>query len=992
MVKAYLRYELADSWGVITSKSSVCYDRNGKYFFTASLERVSVWDVKQAVLVRSFIPPPALSGKASREVTCIVSSPISNQIAAGYADGTIRIWGLESWDCECTFSGHRSAISALRFSTSGALLASGAQDCAIVVWDVSAECGLFRLSGHRGQITDLAFLEGAGQGRLASGSKDELVKVWDLDTQHCCQTVACRGGEVWALDVDFSQKRLAVGAADSELRVYAVHAEADEDVLQEMGSVKCTATERAGTVRYARASDGAALLMRQGAGKVTEVWRVRSDAEAQKRLKRRRKRRKEKGRTGKKDAGNGKADNEEEEEEDQLSAVDELELIATIRSKHKVSAAAMAPPTGRRAPSRLVLALANNSLEVYEIKENNYEKTDANTATEVSKLLAIDNHGHRSDIRAVTLSSDDSMVLSTSNSGVKIWNPRSGACIRTIESGYGLCSLFVPGNKHAVVGTKEGTLEILDIAASTQVASVQAHSGPVWSIAALPDGSGFVSGSADKEVKFWEWDLVVPSDSESDQEEEEQDSENDIDEEEGGSKKNKKRKKKNKGKAASKQKNGSQAPRRPQLSIAHSRTLTMTDDVLCVRVSPDGKLLAIALLDATVRVFFTESLKFFLSLYGHKLPVLSMDISSDGTLLATGSADKNLKIWGLDFGDCHRSLFAHNDSVMSVAFVPKTHYLFTAGKDGVVKYWDGDKFEELLQLKGHQGEVWAMAVSSLGDFVVTGSHDRGLRRWERTEEPFFVEEEKEKRLESLFEEDLGREDARPLVLGPDGGVVAEDGTASVGGTGVVPAGKKTLETVSAADAIVEALDMASTEEERIKEAMAEAQRKNQKKDGSRATDGGGGGKNSAVATVAPNPLMLGLSPSEYVLRSVSQVRGSELEQAILLLPFTDALRLLGYLAPWLRRGAQVELLCRVATLLLRVHMQQLMATPSARPVLTELQGLLRSRVQSLKDGMGFNLAAIEHLRRVIADQGGGGNVQGAATAVLPLKRKLEASK
>ena len=59
-------------------------------------------------------------------------------------------------------------------------------------------------------------------------------------------------------------------------------------------------------------------------------------------------------------------------------------------------------------------------------------------------------------------------------------------------------------------------------------------------------------------------------------------------------------------------------------------------------------------------------MKFFLALYGHKLPVLSMDISSDGTLLASGSADKNLKIWGLDFGDCHRSLFAHSDSVMQV--------------------------------------------------------------------------------------------------------------------------------------------------------------------------------------------------------------------------------------------------------------------------------------------------------------------------------------
>ena len=57
-----------------------------------------------------------------------------------------------------------------------------------------------------------------------------------------------------------------------------------------------------------------------------------------------------------------------------------------------------------------------------------------------------------------------------------------------------------------------------------------------------------------------------------------------------------------------------------------------------------GKLLAVALLDCTIKVFFADSLKFWLSLYGHKLPVLSMDISSDSTLLASGSADKNLKV------------------------------------------------------------------------------------------------------------------------------------------------------------------------------------------------------------------------------------------------------------------------------------------------------------------------------------------------------------
>lgn len=42
----------------------------------------------------------------------------------------------------------------------------------------------------------------------------------------------------------------------------------------------------------------------------------------------------------------------------------------------------------------------------------------------------------------------------------------------------------------------------------------------------------------------------------------------------------------------------------------------------------------------------------------------------------------------------------------------------------------------------------------MGDFVATSGADRALRVWQRTEEPFFVEEEKEKRLESLFEADL----------------------------------------------------------------------------------------------------------------------------------------------------------------------------------------------------------------------------------------------
>lgn len=76
---------------------------------------------------------------------------------------------------------------------------------------------------------------------------------------------------------------------------------------------------------------------------------------------------------------------------------------------------------------------------------------------------------------------------------------------------------------------------------------------------------------------------------------------------------------------------------------------------------------------------------------------------------------------------------------MAVQFVKKTHYVFSVGKDRLVKYWDADKFELLLTLEGHHADVWCLAISNRGDFLVTGSHDRSIRRWDRTEEPFFIE-------------------------------------------------------------------------------------------------------------------------------------------------------------------------------------------------------------------------------------------------------------
>lgn len=910
MVKAYLRYEHKAVWGLVASlEPNVCFDYSGKLLIAGALENLMVWNVKQGRCIHALAP--SLASNTRVLVTSIACMPSSRSlVAVGYSDGSVRIWDIINGSCETTLNGHKKAVTALRYNKVGSILASGSKDTDIIIWDAVGEAGLFRLRGHKDQVTDVVFLE--KNGRLVSCSKDTFVKVWDLDSKYCIQTVVGHRSEIWSLDVDPSESHLVTGSADLELRVYSVNGEMGEEtegeahvkvnnanVLRHIGDLKRQTNDRVVTVRF---NNTGSLLGCQVAGKLLEMYKVRDEAEALKKAKRRRRRKREKiQKVLGMEAVSLKENVESEWEtkvEDELSASDKFQLLQVMRLKQKVRSFSFSlVPLKKNYIATVALSMHNNTLEVHEL-----------TNESSSRAHLIDLPGHRSDVRSLTLSHDNSLLMSTSHNAVKIWNPMTGSCLRTIEAGYGLSGVIVPGNRYAVVGTKAGTLEIFDIGASERVREVESHSGAVWSLTPYPNGLGFISGSADHDVKFWEYKFVQDKDEEA-----------------------------------------------KHLTITNVRTLKMAEDVLSVRFSPDAKYIAVALLDSTIKVFFADSLKFFLSLYGHKLPVLCMDISSDAALLVSGSADKNLKIWGLDFGDCHRSLFAHADSVMAVQFVRNTHYVFTAGKDRTVKYWDADKFELLLTLEGHHAEVWCLTVSSLGDFIVTGSHDRSIRRWERTEEPFFLEEEREKRLEALF--DSGLDDAADTHHFPTRDI-PEEGAVAL-------AGRQTQEAVTAADSIIEALDLADMESERIQ--LHEA--------------------NDGRSNFQPNPLMLGLSPSAYVLRAVSNVRSSDLEQALLALPFTDGLKLMDYLKEWMVEGSQVELVCRVAILLLRLHHSQLIATVSSRPVLSSLHQVLRAGVKRLKDTLGFNLAAMGHLQELSSSRSDA-MFKDARTKVLNIRTKL----
>lgn len=837
-----------------------------------------------------------------------------------------------------SFTGHKSAITTLAFDRNGVRLASGAKDTDIIVWDLVAEVGLFKLRGHKDQITGLQYLHAENQdvttngelvdhlpngdlnrdalhdGYLLSTSKDALIKVWDTQSQHCIEThVALTNGECWSMDISADQSGVITAGNDGELKVWSIDLHGLSRALREVSAPQHNFLKERG-ILYRQGKDRTigvkfhpkgTYIAAHGSDRAVELWRIRTESEVQKTLARKRKRRREKAQAASDSRGyrsTDLGDSEKGVEDIALAPItDVIVPSVTLRTTGKVRSIYWAGGRAGRT-LQLLAATSNNQLELYTVTANRKDKAaKSDEPPEYTRPFAVDMPGHRTDVRSLALSSDDRMLASASNGILKIWNVITQSCIRTLDCGYALCATFLPGDKIVILGNQSGELEVFDIASSTLIENVKAHEGPVWTLHVHPDGKSIATGSADKSAKFFDFEIMQ--------------------EEIPGTKRTS-----------------------PRFKLAHTRTLKVSDDILSLRFSPDSRLLAISLLDNTVKVFFVDSLKLFLNLYGHKLPVLNLDISYDSKLIVTCSADKNVRLWGLDFGDCHKALFAHQDSIMQVAFVPHNHdgnghHFFSASKDRLIKYWDGDKFEQIQKLEGHHGEIWALAISRTGDFLVSASHDKSIRVWNQTDEQLFLEEEREKELEELYENTL------TASLERNEGVEEEKSEA-------VAAGKQTAETLMAGEKIAEALEVGMLDLEIMKEyPQAKANQPN-------------------LAMPSRDPIFLAfnnISAEAHLLNVIQKIKAAALQDALLVLPLDKVAALFIFLRIWAQRQWNMALTCRILFFMLKTHHKQIVASKAMRATLDEIRQQLRSALQSQKNEMGFNLAALRFVGNKMGD-------------------------